>query len=150
MAELKHYGIIGQRWGIRRFQNEDGTLTPLGKRMKEAGSSKRFVSVKETSKDVYVRGKKVYSKGDLVEKNTRNISGVKRTIYENPFYVKTPMTQEKKDAIAKGLKTTGIVLGTIGALVAADLIVSKVANEPSIVDIGKVGVSALLKKPLFL
>lgn len=28
---LAHYGIKGQQWGIRRFQNEDGTLTPEGK-----------------------------------------------------------------------------------------------------------------------
>lgn len=26
-----HYGIKGQKWGRRRFQNEDGTLTPAGK-----------------------------------------------------------------------------------------------------------------------
>lgn len=29
---LRHYGIKGQSWGIRRFQNEDGTLTEEGKR----------------------------------------------------------------------------------------------------------------------
>lgn len=29
--ELKHYGILGQKWGVRRFENEDGTLTPEGK-----------------------------------------------------------------------------------------------------------------------
>lgn len=28
---LVHYGIKGQKWGIRRFQNKDGTLTPKGK-----------------------------------------------------------------------------------------------------------------------
>ena len=28
---LVHYGIKGQQWGIRRFQNEDGTLTEEGK-----------------------------------------------------------------------------------------------------------------------
>ena len=29
--ELYHHGIKGQKWGRRRFQNEDGTLTPAGK-----------------------------------------------------------------------------------------------------------------------
>lgn len=29
--ELYHSGVKGQKWGIRRYQNEDGTLTPLGK-----------------------------------------------------------------------------------------------------------------------
>lgn len=28
--ELCHYGILGQKWGMRRFQNEDGSLTPEG------------------------------------------------------------------------------------------------------------------------
>ena len=29
---LSHHGIKGQKWGIRRFQNEDGTLTNAGKK----------------------------------------------------------------------------------------------------------------------
>lgn len=29
---LEHHGIKGMKWGIRRFQNEDGTLTSAGKR----------------------------------------------------------------------------------------------------------------------
>ena len=29
--ELYHHGILGQRWGVRRYQNNDGTLTAEGK-----------------------------------------------------------------------------------------------------------------------
>lgn len=29
---LAHYGVKGQKWGVRRYQNEDGTLTPEGRR----------------------------------------------------------------------------------------------------------------------
>lgn len=29
--DIKHYGILGQKWGIRRYQNPDGSLTPEGK-----------------------------------------------------------------------------------------------------------------------
>ena len=30
--ELYHWGIKGQRWGVRRYQNQDGSLTPAGKK----------------------------------------------------------------------------------------------------------------------
>lgn len=37
IVELRHHGIKGQRWGIRRFQQRDGSLTPLGKRRRRKG-----------------------------------------------------------------------------------------------------------------
>lgn len=30
--ELTHYGVLGMKWGVRRYQNKDGTLTSAGKR----------------------------------------------------------------------------------------------------------------------
>lgn len=30
--ELTHHGVKGQRWGVRRYQNKDGSLTPAGKK----------------------------------------------------------------------------------------------------------------------
>lgn len=30
--ELAHHGILGQKWGVRRYQNKDGSLTAKGKK----------------------------------------------------------------------------------------------------------------------
>ena len=53
--ELYHHGIKGQKWGIRRYQNPDGTLTEAGR--KRYGSSVEKVRKKDLlqqTKNFYV------------------------------------------------------------------------------------------------
>lgn len=51
---LMHHGVKGQKWGVRRYQNEDGTLTPEGKRVD-----------REAKKDAeeFARAKMYYGEG---------------------------------------------------------------------------------------
>ena len=39
-GELYHWGIKGMKWGIRRYQNPDGTLTPVGRKRLEKADYK--------------------------------------------------------------------------------------------------------------
>ena len=52
---LSHHGIQGMRWGVRRYQNEDGTLTPEGMRRYGVDYNKR--GTKQIIADQY--GKKM-------------------------------------------------------------------------------------------
>ena len=51
--ELKHWGIKGQKWGVRRYQNKDGSLTPAGKKRYESPDITEFYygPSKKTNKD---------------------------------------------------------------------------------------------------
>ena len=58
--ELTHHGIKGQKWGIRRFQNKDGSLTPAGrKRYDDDGPSTPKKSKQEGQTDPKRRDKLV-------------------------------------------------------------------------------------------
>lgn len=53
---LAHHGIIGQKWGVRRYQNADGSYT-------EAGKKKRAKNASSYSQEQADRDTQVYSKG---------------------------------------------------------------------------------------
>ena len=45
--ELQHWGIKGMRWGVRRYQNKDGTLTLAGKRREKQLNKQRVENLKK-------------------------------------------------------------------------------------------------------
>jgi hypothetical protein len=49
---LVHHGIKGQRWGVRRFQNDDGTLTPAGE--KRYGTVENMERVRSRNKKIMI------------------------------------------------------------------------------------------------
>ena len=71
-SELQHWGIKGQKWGVRRYQNSDGSLTPAGiKRYRdEAGDIERRLNTnkREMTADDYQNAiKKTKSVGEGID-----------------------------------------------------------------------------------
>lgn len=82
--ELYHHGIKGQKWGVRRYQNEDGSLTAAGKQKLVQNRSRQLLS----------------------NNKTNTISSNKKTLVSNKS--KTPLkTSQKRGKNANGYRMSG-------------------------------------------
>lgn len=67
-GELYHWGIKGMKWGIRRYQNKDGSLTPAGRKhyaQEEAKLKAREKSIKGREKAIARQAKLDAKKAEL-------------------------------------------------------------------------------------
>lgn len=67
---LIHHGIRGQKWGVRRFENADGTLTNAGKKRYHEDSNGNYVKLSRKERKINAYTEK-YTKMGMTEKTAR-------------------------------------------------------------------------------
>ena len=73
--ELYHHGILGQKWGIRRFQNPDGSLTAAGRKRYGIEGQNTFTTSEEEKKGLTEKQKKALIAGGVALASTLAIVG---------------------------------------------------------------------------
>lgn len=94
--ELKHWGIKGQKWGFRRFQNPDGSLTPAGK--ERYGNSKDYAGRPTSGRESIDSGSKAAKSSSNV---IRTFSKWKRDKAKNKIDVSKLSDKELKDYVTR-------------------------------------------------
>jgi hypothetical protein len=113
---ISHHGIKGQKWGVRRFQNEDGSLTTAGKA--------RY------SKEQYRRDKAVYgrSAAKRIEKRV-NKKGL--SVSEARSREASKINSARKFALVSGQAgaAVGGIGGAVGGFVASTMVTRAIARS---------------------
>ena len=90
--ELYHFGIKGMKWGIRRFQNEDGTRT-------EAGKQRYYKNIEKA------RGKLASAESEIAK--AKNAKAAYKNAKDDPFAKKSgELKRLKKEAKYYNKKST--------------------------------------------
>lgn len=92
--ELRHHGVKGMRWGVRRFQNKDGSLTPAGKKRyydtpelnRQKSEMKSTKTVRDASRRDYNRASNRYSNVPTTKNLKAATEAQKRYLADNATY----------------------------------------------------------------
>ena len=109
--ELCHYGIRGMRWGIRRYQNSDGSLTTAGRKRYSTGKHHSIFTRKKTTSKVKTKPAEEKPK----QKSVSEMSDAELNAFLNrkrleQQYYQLMATPQKKSAVTKGKEMVGKAL----------------------------------------
>lgn len=107
--ELKHWGILGMKWGIRRYQNPDGSLTPEGRERYGVKTVAETKKLSYSQKYEHLKNKK-----DLTEKERKQLENLEKG---RDYLIKTNTTNQAltkldKESIKNGKLATDYMMST--------------------------------------
>lgn len=108
---LAHHGIKGQKWGVRRFRNEDGTLTDAGKKKYNSDNDR---ATKYSDKQ-YLRDKRVYGKLAAKRIDKRTAQGESVQAARSPEAGRIESFRKGSRISGNVGKVVGSILGVYGS-----------------------------------
>lgn len=140
--ELMHWGIKGMKWGVRRYQNKDGSLTPAGKKRydKEMAKLKEEEKIAKNKLKTQAKLNKLDEKRKEVEALKRGKPIAKKTQQSSKPSVKDMSDEELRRTVNRLLMEQQYAKLNPQQVSAGQKFVKKVMNDvvaPAATEVGK-------------